>query len=276
MDYPGFIFTYWKKEQQVFRKNLAILKQHPGKDAVHDIRVSIKKLRAALQLYVFISGEPLWEYPLQETEKFFSILGKQRDIEICLALLTAFENETGKKFAELNHYFQSLLVIAHKWTRQAVNVYKKKELGAISLMLKENGLTLTQEELRNKITGVINNNLVNSRIFYKQPHKLRQYLKEIYYWIKIIQEPLQVEIDYEKDLHHILDDFGSWQDHQVFEIKIKHFRKDYLPKLFPEYALLKILEAAVKEKKEKLLKDAFSKTNRLLRKVTEKEKLQEN
>jgi hypothetical protein len=144
------------------------------------------------------------------------------------------------------------------------------------LLLKDDRLTLTQEELRNKITGAINRNLANCRNLYKQPHKLRQYLKEIYYWIKIIQEPLQVEIEYEKELHHILDDFGSWQDHQVFEIKIKHFRKDYLPKLFPEYELLKMLEAAVTEKKEKLLKDAFSKTNRLLRKAiaTEKEKLQ--
>jgi CHAD domain-containing protein len=125
MDYPDFIFAYWKKEQQAFRKNLAILKQHPDKDAVHDIRVTIKKLRAALQLYVLISGEPLWKYPLQETDSFFSILGKQRDIEICLELLTAFENEIGKKYTELNHYFQSVLAVAYKWTRDAVKKYQK-------------------------------------------------------------------------------------------------------------------------------------------------------
>jgi hypothetical protein len=58
----------------------------------------------------------------------------------------------------------------------------------------------------------------------------------------------------------------------VFEMKIKHFRKDYLPKTFSDYESTKMLEGVVKEKKEKLLKLALNKTRSLLRKALIKEK----
>ena len=92
MNYQDILAMFWKKEQRVFYNNLAILKQYSQKEAVHDIRVSIKKLRAALELYVLLNEEPLWKYPLKKTETLFSILGKQRDIEICIEFLRAFES----------------------------------------------------------------------------------------------------------------------------------------------------------------------------------------
>jgi hypothetical protein len=88
----------------------------------------------------------------------------------------------------------------------------------------------------------------------------------------MIPETLFFPVEYEKELHEVLDDFGNWQNLIVFEIKLKHFRKDYLPKTFPEYDATKMLEAGVKEKKEKLLELALDKTSSLLRKATQSEK----
>ena len=267
MGSTDFIFILWKKEQKVFNKNLAVLKQHPGKKAVHGLRVAVKKLRAALELYLLISEKPLHEDPLKETEQLFSILGKQRDIEICLEIIDSSEKESNKKYPALKYYFRSLLSVAHKWTKNAVQQYKKKELEEIAVLLKNETRVLAQEELKQKIAGIINTHLANSKNYFKKPHKLRQYLKEIYYWISMIPESLAIGIEYEKELHDVLDDFGNWQNLTVFDIKLKHFRKDYLPKTFPEYDSTKMLEAVVKEKKEKLLKVALNKTNSLLEKA---------
>ncbi|HMK27915.1 MAG TPA: CHAD domain-containing protein [Chitinophagaceae bacterium] len=267
MGTADFIFIYWEKEQKEFFKNLAVLKKHSRKKAVHDLRVAVKKLRAALELDFLISEKPLPEDLLKGTEQLFSILGKQRDIEICLVLIDTFKKETGKKYPALKNYFRTLLPIAIKWTKKAVEKYKKKELEEIALLLKNESPVVEQEELKQKIAGIINTHLANCRNYFEKPHKLRQDLKEIYYWIMMIPGSLLPPVEYEKELHDVLDDFGNWQDLSVFEMKIKHFRKDYLPKTFPEYEETKMLQAAVKEKKEELLKVALNKTRSLLRKA---------
>ena len=69
-----FIFNCWANEQKVFNKNLATLKKHPGKKAVHDLRVAVKKLRAVLELSLLIAEKPAIENALKETEQLFSIL----------------------------------------------------------------------------------------------------------------------------------------------------------------------------------------------------------
>lgn len=267
-----FIFTCWKKEQSSFNKKLSALRKHPGKNAVHDLRVAVKKLRAALELYFLLSEKPLPEEPLKETEQLFSILGKQRDLEICLEIIDSFEKGTGKKYPEMKNYFRSVLPVAYEWTKRASRQYKKKELSAIAGLLKTGRKLIEQEELKLKIAGIINDHLSNGRIFYKKPHRLRQYLKKIYYWIKMVPGPLLINVNYEKELQGLLEDFGNWQNLAVFEMKLRHFRKDYLPKTFPEYEAVKMLEAGVQEKKEKLLKKALSRTRGLLRKAMPKEK----
>ena len=267
MNYPNIVFPCWKKEQEVFNKNLAVLKQKPETNAVHDIRVAIKKLRAILRLYVLLTEEQLWKYPLRETEDLFTILGKQRDIEICMELLQAFEKETGKKYPELRRYLDETLNTAQQWVKNAVTAHKKRELSAVALMLKTESIPFTTEELRVKAIRIIASHLAGCSAYFKQPHKLRQQLKEIYYWIKMAEEILAVRVDYEKKLHQLLDEFGKWQDIQVFETRIRHFRKDHLPRAFPEYESLKTLESVIKEKGEALLKTTLSKTRHLIKNV---------
>jgi CHAD domain-containing protein len=268
----GFIFTCWEQEQKVFHKNLSTLKKQTEKEAVHDLRVAVKKLRAAFKLYSLISEKPLPAGLLKETEQLFSVLGKQRDIEICLEIIDRSGKESNKKYPAPKYYFRTLLSVACKWTKKAVQQYNKNELEEIAVLLKNKTPDIAQEKLKQKIAGIINSHLANCKNYFKKPHQLRQYLKEIYYWISMFPESLAFGFEYEKVLHDVLDDFGNWQNLTVFARKLKHFRKDYLPKTFPEYEPTRIWEAALKEKKEKILKDALNKTNALLKKAITPEK----
>ena len=264
MAYLNFLYQYWKEEQQVFNKNLAILKEHSDKDAVHDLRVAVKKLRATLEIYVLLTKEPLWDYPLKETENLFTICGKQRDIEISLEVLTLLEKETSKKYQEFNRFLNSLLRTAIKWTSKAVTEYKKKELGAIATLLK----TERSENIQTDLVSVIKTQLPECRNYYKKPHRLRQFLKEIYYWIKMIPGSSEEVKQYEKTIHDVLDDLGHWQDLKMFETRLRHFRKDYLPKAFSEYNQIEDLQKLIKEKEQKLLRKALGKIRQLVKKIT--------
>lgn len=270
----GFILSYFEKEQKVFNKNLSILKKNTGKKAVHDIRVAVKKIRAAMHLFFLTSEKSLPEDLLPRTDQLFSVLGKQRDIEICIEIIDTFQKDAGKKYPELKKHFRSALAVTYKWTKNEVGQYKKKELANLVLMIKNTISGIEENELKSKIAFIINSHLAGIKDLFKKPHKLRQQLKEIYYWIKMIPQALFNGFAYEKNLQQLLEDFGNWQNLVVFEIKLRHFRKDFLPKTFSEYGSIKLLEADIKEKKDKLLKISLSKTRRLLKQlaITEKEK----
>lgn len=272
MTTTDLIYQHWKQEQHVFNENLATLRKNNEKDAVHDLRVAVKKLRATIELYVLLTKEPLWEYPLKETEKLFNISGKQRDIEIALEVLSELEKDTGKKYPELKGHLQTSLNIARKWTNMAVAEYKKKELEAIAVLIKEDKSPCIHEDLKYNLASLITEHLAGSRNYFKKPHKLRQYLKEIYYWIKMAPENWDTVTQYEKEMHSVLDSLGRWQDLDMFNIKTNHFRKDYLPKIFPEYALIKDLQKTILAEKEELLKATLSKIRQILRKLSQDEK----
>ena len=71
----------------------------------------------------------------------------------------------------------------------------------------------------------------------------------------------------------LLDDLGNWQDNEILLTKVRHFRKDYLPKSFEETRSIKKLEEKVKTKKDAFRQSALGKTRRLLKKIpTDKNK----
>ncbi len=271
MDYPAFIVNHWQDEQKVFRKNLEILKDHPDRNAVHDIRVAIKKLRAILELYIPLTGEKLWENPLKETETLFKVLGRQRDIDICLEILKPLVIESGFTFHELSSFFESMLKKARQWTSVAVRQQDENEIGRIKVLLKSEESSLTNEDAVRKTMTIITGQLLQSRQLLKFPHQLRQHLKKILYWVRMLPGELPV-IFHEKELHEITDDLGLWQDNEIFLARSRHFRKDYLPKTYDEYGQLRILETESKNQNSLLLNKALRKTKKLLKTVALNEK----
>ena len=86
------------------------------------------------------------------------------------------------------------------------------------------------------------------------------------------EESLSLEFEYTEELHRILAGFGDWRNMQVFHARIRHIRKDYLPKSFDEYESIKIIENDSKEKAENLLKTTLTKTRQLLKKIDPEKK----
>jgi len=264
----NFILIYWKKEQTEFNKNLEILRNGPDKNAVHDLRVAIKKLRACLKLYIIITEKKDVENLFNETRNLFSILGKERDNEICLDLLTAYENENDINFNNLKIYLQSQLKITQDWSQHALKNYNEEELTNLTLLLSQGAEIPDKDWLVKKIIEAINDHLSQIKNYYKQPHKIRKLLKDVYYWLKMLPQNAIKKKELENKLEKILDDFGNWQNDEIFLIKCKHFRKDDLPDPFEEYESLKALEREVKERKQKLLKDVLHKTKQLPKKIS--------
>ena len=126
------ILNNWRKEQKVFDENLSLLRKKLDKEAIHDLRVAIKKLRAYLDLYSQLKKvtdpvEAGQQGLLDKTEELFDTIGRQRDVEICLEVLTSFKEETNYSYPQLTLYLQAVLKITKAWSNQEIHGYKNKE-----------------------------------------------------------------------------------------------------------------------------------------------------
>lgn len=267
MEENVFILSHWQTEQSVFKKNLEVLKDRPDKDAVHDLRVAVKKMRAIVELYVRLTEEKLLDNPLQETEQLFKVLGRQRDIEICLDCLDEINKESGQSFHECREFFHFVLKKGQHWTAVAVREFNDKEPGKIKHLLDNERDWLKGDDLVAKAIHNITHEFTLLQTLYKQPHKLRQELKKIFYWTKLLPGNLPA-LYFEKELHRLCDDLGNWQDRAMFINRVKHFRKDYLPSAYPEYNELKDMLLETSRKNTLLLRSSLQQTRRLCKKIS--------
>lgn len=269
MHKTNLILDHWKKEEKTLSKNLILLRQKLSKEAIHDLRVAIKKLRAYQELFFVLQKETEripgeTETYFHKTESLFNILGRQRDVEICLELTDILKKEDEYVCPQLTIFLQAVLKMAKAWSNQEIHRYRKNELLKIGFLLKQEQSLKDSPALNLKIISAIDKMLEKLTSHFRQPHQLRMTLKTVYYWVSLLanKENYQPEL-----LHSILDDLGSWQDHEVLSLRLKHFRKDYLPKPFEEYAVVKEMEALTNEKKKSLVLSARNKTKRWLKAI---------
>lgn len=266
------ILQHWKISKKDFDLNLALLKQHINTNAVHDIRVATKKLRAFLSLYMVLKKEPDWEFLFNNTKNLFDILGRHRDIEICLTQTISYEKETDCSCKEFRYYLQSLLKTTRAWANQDVHRYHKKDLAKVALLLKEDSTLSDDNSFAGSLKAIIYSSVAETKNNLRRPHLVRKNLKEIYYWIPLFADENLEASWHLKELHSILDDLGNWQDHEILDVRLRHFRKDYLPKTFNEYQLLKNFQIKIRHSKKVLLKSANSKARSWMKMVADKEK----
>ncbi len=81
------ILIYWRSELEVFNKNLLSLQEHINEEAIHDLRVAIKKLRSCFKLYSALIEKKHKKKIPAGIDSIFSILGKHRNIEMSKKLL---------------------------------------------------------------------------------------------------------------------------------------------------------------------------------------------
>lgn len=254
-----FILRHWKKQVQVFQQNLALVKKQKQTEAVHDLRVAVKKMRSYLKL-LNIARQDNYSLAFDGTEKLFSVMGKYRDIEMGLYLLGHFEKENNTCYKVFNDYLAIALLQQSKWLQVAILEYDESELTGLTCQLEEDLKDEDREGLMHQFKVVIEKEfkkaLRHVNHFNRDTHQIRKIFKDIFYWVEIAPVNMLMEAGQVKKIKKILNNLGDWQDHEMLHQKIKHFRKDFVPDARDEYQTLKDLEGNILGQKEKLLDKA--------------------
>ena len=262
MPASNFILKQWNKQQTVFLQNLEGLRKKDKEktiDRIHDLRVATKKLRSYLKLLTLLLNKKDYTALFEKTEQVFSVLGKHRDIEMGLAVINSLEKENKISYTAFDHYLKAVHQQVWIWVQAALKNYDEKELVALTIRVEQDLNDKNNDELLQKLNGIVEKELNKSRRLAghltQQPHLIRKLFKDIFYWASLLPKEIQVP-DQLKGIKKSLENLGNWQDLEMLQRKIKHFRKDFVPDSGEDHRLLKELEKTIMDKKQKILNAA--------------------
>ena len=265
-----FLIRHWKKELQVFHEKFLILQKSLDPEAVHDLRVSFKKLRSYAKFYSAIFKKDKTQKILAKTKTLFSVLGKQRNVEMGLELL----NRSRKKdVIEIRKHFKLYLKETQDRSRAVLQQYKTDELRSLTIKIEKNVSLTDEESIKQNLLELMRSSINETSHFLKDfdktYHLVRKQLKDVFYWSHLLTVGFYFSNQQLKTLKAILDDLGDAQDHEVLRTNLRHYRKTIVVKGNEAFNTAKKIEKEANEYKRRLLNEA-SKMIKLLLKGNKK------
>jgi CHAD domain-containing protein len=256
----NLILKNWLEQELVFLQNLKICRKRPTIDAIHDIRVAVKKMRSYLRLKDLFIDEA-WKDEFSKIAALFKSTGRLRDLDKSLHVIRNYEHKESITYNFLKEYLVKTRGLIRNWIKKETRVF---DLQTGVLVQQLRSLDVVDSEIIEKIVAVTAQKIKKlknlGKHVKKNAHEMRKELKDVFYWIKICPEDLIGKSITIKALDKFIDELGHWQDHFVLRRKLKFYCK----------------EVALREEKEQL-KDLDKKLangqDDILQKA--KEKLQE-
>jgi len=263
MEENNLILKNWLQQEKVFKNNLIISRKRPTKDSVHDLRVSVKKMRSYLRLKEQFTGDK-WKESFSKVSALFKSFGRLRDYDMSLTLIRKFERKEHVSFIFFKEYLSVNRSLTRKWAKQEAIKFNEHEPDIFNEQF--NFVAGTNAEVCGKIIQLSAMRIKKvknlSKHFQKNAHEIRKQLKDIYYWLKICPKDLAENFINLKTVDRMLNYLGSWQDHIILRKKIKQYVKD-LPKKNEEKEMLKTFEKKLITAQKGLVNKAVKKWKEL-------------
>jgi CHAD domain-containing protein len=264
------IMRHWQKECAVLHNNFLRLQAGMNVEAIHDLRVAIKKIRSYRKLHaaLFNKKEP---GKAQTIRELFSIMGRHRNIDIAKTLLVSLSDKKKPPLKSMLVYLQLLQDQIEPFCKKTIEEFSEEPIEKWSRELSEDLESLSLDELTIRVKRIIADSAKivkhNVKHFKKQSHLVRKRLKDIFYWSNIFEQDLLFSKRQVKSLDKILDHLGTVQDHEVLMTNLKNFRKTILASSLQDYDRVKKMEQDAQKKKNAILEKANSTTEELLAEV---------
>ena len=268
MEASPFILIEIDKQVLIFNENLQILREQLKKKAIHDLRVAVKKLRSFLRLAEELD-QINWEDAYQPIKNLFKTLGRQRDFEICLAILNDIKRKKNIEFPLFRNYLRSNLRFSRRLSENSMKNFDGRFPQTLLDPMTKVFAPLSDSKLINLVKKIALSKLNKAenlkKNFNKEAHETRKMLKDVFYWIKASPENIILNKKELALLEKILDLLGQWQDQVILLGKLRNFRKKYLLNGLEEYELSVKIGGIILRWKKEIEKTVITKCDQLIK-----------
>jgi CHAD domain-containing protein len=249
------IIAYFRKHKQIIEENFELSQNPNDIEAIHNMRLSIKRLRVVARLADMISFETFdRKSSLKEINGLFKRAGRLRDVQVTRLLMEELGREELNPviltFRERELKFRTKYETAmQEFDEESLERFDKKLAGTFKGKSEtesfETGLLLLTD-LETEIYELFHGSTLEKRL-----HNVRTRLKDINYLNNIfdealpVQDHLNISVDRLRELGEIA---GSWHDFLNLELKLGK----YIGKNPSETESLQAVLSDLKKKKQDL------------------------
>ena len=231
---PGAILTYYQKHRNLIEKYSQDCKNPEALETIHDLRLSIKRIKAVAKLTDHLSNQAFdSKNTLYHLLVFFKSSGKLRDIQVIKQLLLNYSNDDMDSI--IHHFSQREVKQRAKFDRALTN-FQLDTLDDIEIRLSKElakypekvALAAGRRLMSIYISEI--HNLFNTSSEEKRLHIVRTRLKDINYLNNIfdkqfeIKDHIHISVERLRELGELA---GKWHDHLNLETSLeKYLQKD--------------------------------------------------
>jgi CHAD domain-containing protein len=261
------ILRHWQAQCAVLHDNVLRLRDQMNVDAIHDLRVAIKKIRSYRKLNAALFNRK-GPRKAQIIRELFSVLGRHRNMDIAKKLLISFSDKKKPPLNPMLVYLQLLQDQIAPFCKKSIEEYSEEPIQKLTSELNQDleSLSVLELTIRGKkiMAASVKSVKHDLKHFKKKSHLVRKRLKDIFYWSNIFEQDVFFTKQEVKSLDKVLDHLGNVQDHEVLITNLKNFRKLILASSLQEYGQVKRMEQTAEKKKHALLEKAKNMTEKLL------------
>ena len=231
------LLVYYRKHEQHLEHFLALCIEETEPENIHQLRVSIKHLRAVLHFTGQISGTEnhIAENQLKSLRKLFKIAGHLRDVQVQQKLLPEYEALINVRF---DHYKTFLDKLEKQFIKKFNSFIEKAKpihrLSAGQEIIERALEILTPEEIRKGVEQLLASRCSNIRqIMGEKPddkklHEIRIIIKQMRYILSIMRKNNPESLEKIVSLNDLTDPeilLGRWHDIVVGISFLNDFRE---------------------------------------------------
>lgn len=188
------LYDYFRKQAETFNANFRKVRENYNTDAVHDMRVAIKRIRAVFRLLPILDPAFGEDLPVEAINRVFKLSGKIRDAQVQQSLMQKMEDLLGTGFGEYYAYLKTTEAAAIKKFGRYASEHRPEDFTAD--LTDRVALTLapfTGQQVRNAVTTLterlkeLAKKLKTDQEHDEQMHEIRRLLKQCNYLLSVFR-----------------------------------------------------------------------------------------
>ncbi len=209
-------------------------------EPVHQLRVSVKKMRAVFKLVEVLlpADEPVKKRDVSSLRRLFKLAGAIRDSQVQKAMLLKLEKETNCDYHDYSKYLERLEARSIKKFHTAVEMMKdirmsKEETVMINETLSGSAGEFIERQGKQLLSKLFKKfkKLATRNPGTPELHKMRMLLKQIRYIIAAVKKDTIAFNEYQEKINSLKKAetrLGKWHDRVVsLEILARYIRKKF-------------------------------------------------
>jgi CHAD domain-containing protein len=235
------LIDYLSKQCGLFQKNFNLVISDFDEDAIHDMRVAIKRIRAVFLLTErLIPGEFDALAEEGEMRRLFRLSGRMRDAQVQQLLLSTAAQDIGSTFGEYQTYLQTTESKAVKKFKKFLKEYDaeddlKQKHEKVADLISKSG----PEQVRLQIVQFVDELLMTAGKMHsdyehdENLHEIRRKLKQCHYLLSVFNQrdpdlpQLKTTL---KKLDKVNELLGNWHDQLVAMEMLDRFLEEFRKK----------------------------------------------